>query len=775
MRSSWVLSGGVVAALVLLGQTITLPGNGTFSAGNNDLNTTPGAASVIRRKTAGGLSAFVGTGATLPGGRTNAAVAGYNRALFAIGGSVTNSGTLTSLTDVYINIARSDGTLPGWTPVTQLPDARYGANATAYNGFLYLAGGATSAGKAATDILMAPIDPAGTSLGAWIVAGTLPQYGYVPYATNNLLYMVGWETSGNPDVYSAPISSDGTLGTFTQRTAFPTKVLSPGIAITPQALYVIGGQTPGGNTSVRTTQIGFILANGALQWVNGPQLPTARTADWVVIDGGYLYLLGQEPGETTSYAAPVLANGMLGPWISVPNAPGTACYGNAWNLGGTIYTATIGGNTCKGTTSLTAGTVGGLDTFGIGLPLGSARGGAAMASMLDTVALVGGQAASGTLSDVQWGTVSSLGVFGGFSAGPNGLPGPRSAHAAVAQHGSLYVIGGLDNNGNPLGDVLKSSFKGGSAPGAFSQQASALPSARSGVAALATDTHLYVLGGLTQTGLVNDIQVASISQGSGDLGSFAASAHTFTTARSGLAALTYNGRLYVIGGDDGTDKLGDIQYADLDPQTGALGTFSTATHALDVPRSGHAAFARDGVLYVVGGATSSTELGDTQMATFGLDGDLSAFTSAGASFTVPRHGFGAASVGQYALFAGGFGASGPVTNVSVTQTLAPSAVGVYSRLFDLGGVPSGAFDLTLDGSAVNGVLRGASLQGTTLLDFGGPITPGQTISLTPNGRTLFLQLTLDDSQSAVISGGNERDVTGLTLTYTPQAGPTKLA
>lgn len=81
----------------------------------------------------------------------------YANNLYILGGSSDNGSTI--LGDVQVAKINSDGTIPsgGWTYTSSLTDKLYGADGFAYNGFIYLYGGRSTATVCETNTIAAPI------------------------------------------------------------------------------------------------------------------------------------------------------------------------------------------------------------------------------------------------------------------------------------------------------------------------------------------------------------------------------------------------------------------------------------------------------------------------------------------------------------------------------------------------------------------------------------------------------------------------------------------
>jgi hypothetical protein len=172
-------------------------------------------------------------------------------------------------TTVWSNTIAPDGT-PGasWTQIATnpLPASRaYHAMAEADPGnslvpvnarFIYAIGGQQNStdvpggtGTFATStVYMAPVDPSTGIVGAWTpLASSLPVALTGPGATvfNGYVYVVGGLTQTgepSPNIYSAQINSDGTLGAWTKSaSAYPSNVAFPTVFGFAGNLYVING------------------------------------------------------------------------------------------------------------------------------------------------------------------------------------------------------------------------------------------------------------------------------------------------------------------------------------------------------------------------------------------------------------------------------------------------------------------------------------------------------------------------------------------------------
>ncbi|MCC7383820.1 MAG: hypothetical protein IT384_18405 [Deltaproteobacteria bacterium] len=207
-----------------------------------------------------------------------------------------------------------------------------------------------------------------------------------------------------------------------------------------------------------------------------------------------------------------------------------------------------------------------------------------------------------------------------------------------------------------------------------------LPAVRWFPTALAAHGKLYVLGGGdgTFTRVYGDVLVATIA-GDGSLGSWTTSA-TFTPARERHATVVHNGFIYVVGGSSGP-ALDDVSFAALNAD-GSVGAFA-ATTPLPSPRYEHASVIVNDFIYVIGGFETA-DLADVSFAPVGADGTIGAWRAA-APLPVARYGHTALVHGGHIYVVAGFN-SGPGYFAEVL-TATPRADGTLSGWTAIGSVP----------------------------------------------------------------------------------------
>lgn len=206
-----------------------------------------------------------------------------------------NGQSNTTLT--YTAPINADGTLGTWTAGPSLPSGSAYGSAFVTNGRAYVVGGYS--GSIVNTIYYAPINSDGT-LGAWVSAGTFPIqiYNTMTIVTNNRVYTIGGITTGSGSsqyvtaIYTCAINSDGSLGTWSTSSSFPTDLYYSQAVVVKNKVYVIGGYTSAGgySSSVYTAPIN---ADGTLgSWTSSTALPVKIGNGQVIVTASKVFVLG---------------------------------------------------------------------------------------------------------------------------------------------------------------------------------------------------------------------------------------------------------------------------------------------------------------------------------------------------------------------------------------------------------------------------------------------------------------------------------------------------
>jgi hypothetical protein len=223
---------------------------------------------------------------------TNSLVATTARFAYVIGGQKLSSGAPGGTDTVYMaSVDPATGTVSTWQTLTStLPQPLLGMSATAYNGYLYVAGGLNTNGVPQSTVYSAPINPDG-SIGTWTTATndlpTATGFGTM-FAFGGKLYFL----TGDPNNSTAPNDqglgtsnvdyaniTQGKVGMWTQNPSLTIKNRAKGSLFVAFGQVILGegiyNGSPGSNEFERST----VNADGTLaSWngLTGSQVPGAN-------------------------------------------------------------------------------------------------------------------------------------------------------------------------------------------------------------------------------------------------------------------------------------------------------------------------------------------------------------------------------------------------------------------------------------------------------------------------------------------------------------------
>ena len=652
-----VVAGGLHRASYPLSidPTVVVANSSSITTGNNETNAILSTSDARRQTTSGGdLTTAWNSTTTFSDSRRYAATTTYNNYVYVVGGFNSVSG---ALPDVEYAALNSNGTTGTWASANNMPAAAMGATAVAYDGYLYALGGSAVAGSnPVSTVYTVPINSNG-SLGTWTTTTAMPvslRY-HAAAAYKGYMYIWGGATTTNNNSavatsYYAPINANGTLGSWTSGTSFTTaRSLHSGV-IYNGFIYAIGGiNTSSVNqTSVQSAPIN---ADGSVgTWSANTALATARRSAGVAVWGGYMYLTHGHNGavtNTTTYAI-IWANGTLGPWESSnttgsvsrdsPTAVASQGYlyvmGGENSAGGTYY------NTVESVKFMDAGDVVSLDDM-TNAP-STSRERHASAVWGGYLYELGGYGGTGNSYDnfVQHIALdSNTGNSNGNDVIDQGFANNRADLAATAYNGYLYNFGGFSSDGTT--DTYYSNVQyhaidaaTGNVTGAWTTT-TALPSARGGIDATAYNGYMYVVGGRTSGGNLNEVRYSAIAS-NGSLGTWT-NTTVLPSSMNRMRIAAYNGYLYVMGGathalpaaGTGTTPPGSratgtasttVSYAPIN-SNGTIGSW-TSTSSLNQSRAEFGATVYNGYLYAVGGASGTTVRTTVEYAKINNDGTV---------------------------------------------------------------------------------------------------------------------------------------------------------
>jgi hypothetical protein len=222
---------------------------------------------------------------------------------------------------------------------------------------------------------------------------------------------------------------------------------------------------------------------------------------------------------------------------------------------------------------------------------------------------------------------------------------PRCDQSAVVFGDSMFIFGGISSKGSPLDELLEFKFEMQS--WSIIQGDGNKPSARSGHSAVVFENVMYIFGGKSAD-----------DQPLGDLYEFNfenlkwTKIHTTGTApspRYDYSAVVYKESIFIFGGTDGVNKLGDFFEYKIKMKTWTLINVQPSPS----PRSGHVAVVYQNSMYCCGGDTGLLEV-------FEFDFDYRKWFKImlnGGEITCFKQGFSAVVRGDCIFFFGGIGES----------------------------------------------------------------------------------------------------------------------
>ena len=441
---------------------------------------------------------------------------------------------------------------------------RWGQGSVVYNGYIYVIAGSITGGVSGeNDIQHCPINADG-SVGTCVqqtAAFNTGRYNFTTIAYDGYLYISGGATGAGylADVQHCAINADGSVGTCIQQiNAIIGARTSDTSVVYNGYMYVIGGVAGGFQNDIQHLQItaGTPTGFGAVgAWSTTTPFTTGRTAHTSVAYNGYLYVIGgRYPAEDccTSWMvylndvqkAPINADGTIGAWSATTSFT-AARYGHtsvAYN--GYLYVigGTTGGSALNDVQKAPINADGTIGAWSTTSSFATARYGHTSVAYNGYLYVLGGSN-GGNLNDVQKAHINADGTIGAWST-TSSFTTARYGHTSVAYNGYLYVIGGY--SGGVLNDVQKAVINADGTIGAWSTT-TPFTTARYGHTSVAYNGYLYVLGGQNSAGTpFNDVQQAPINA-DGTIGAWTATT-PFTAARYGHTSVAYNGYLYAIGG-----------------------------------------------------------------------------------------------------------------------------------------------------------------------------------------------------------------------------------
>ncbi len=203
--------------------------------------------------------------------------------------------------DALSSTPNSDGTLPGWTLVSNLPETRYWGALVKKEKRIYILGGAMFTGTTNyKNTVYSSTIQSGGSISSWQSFTPLPEnraLGNGVVVGERIYYAGGFNNSGTrSEIYYADINENGTIGAWTtSAVSLPEPLSGFGMVEHENNIIVFGGETTGGIKRNKSYKASVNPADGSLSiFTTTSELPEAvyrgpsvKVGSTIISIGGY--------------------------------------------------------------------------------------------------------------------------------------------------------------------------------------------------------------------------------------------------------------------------------------------------------------------------------------------------------------------------------------------------------------------------------------------------------------------------------------------------------
>ncbi len=308
---------------------------------------------------------------------------------------------------------------------------------------------------------------ANDAIGPWTATSNLPYdvASHVSQVTNNKISIIGGATSSDrDDVSSAEINTDGSLTPWQiTTTPLPNTLFWHAIAKHNSNVYILGGAIHPPTTSVDTVYKGAVINGEIASWTSLIPLPKTLSLGQAVVSGKYLYYAGGfEEGSPrinniNLFKADINPDGTIGPWTLTTNLPFFLNGFGMIETGNKIVI--IGGKNSDEVYQADILAKGELGPWILKDPLPRPVWRSAVTKIGNTVISAGGRDGSTFLDNVYYAEIDASGSIGSWSESSSSLPTPIFAASLSASDTRLYITGGVATNpGNYSNKVYYTSY-----------------------------------------------------------------------------------------------------------------------------------------------------------------------------------------------------------------------------------------------------------------------------------------------------------------------------
>ncbi len=533
----------------------------------------------------------------------------HNGVFYVLGGSP-GSG---SVGLVQSSSVLSNGTLSSWRNETGIAP-RYDLASILYNDRIYLFGGGTySSSGTSPQVIVSNLLASNPSALLWRNESFIstPRYGLGAVLWNNTVYSVGGY-SGSASlnkVESATVLSNGSLGSWRNETSLALGRSFSGVVVYNGRIFVVSGRLV---SVMNTVVFGEILANGSINgsWITETVPMVARDALAAVAWNGRIYAIGGANSGGTilniTESAAILANGSLVDWrnetplqVSRKNFAAVVYNGRVYVIGG------IGGtNAGLSVESAEILANGSIQAWRSEVSLPETSQAISAAVLNGKIYVIGGLVGGVTSSKVYGAEIGEGGVLGNWQP-ENSMAAVRQFLAVAASNKSIFAIGG-NPSGSTTSRVVESVIVAANGTVSNWVNGTQLLAKRHDFASIVWNGRVYLLGG-SNGSILNGVQSAAIIS-NGSIGGWR-DEPLMGMARKSLTAISWNSRIYAFGGFDG-QYLNSTESAEI-LANGSLGSWRNET-LLPLSLAFASSVVWNGRVYLLGGY--SPGLGDTNLA-----------------------------------------------------------------------------------------------------------------------------------------------------------------
>jgi N-acetylneuraminic acid mutarotase len=220
----------------------------------------------------------------MPTATWDLAAAAVNGKIYAIGGlfSYNLVANDVNIVEVY------DPSTNTWTTAAPMPTARHFLTAAAVNGKIYAIGGTVNQ----TGNILSTVEVYDPSANSWSTAASMPtaRFGLAAAVVNGKIYAIGGQGlySGSPVNLSTVEAYDPSTNTWTTAPSMPTARYGLAAAAVNGNIYAIGGISNNGYSNV--VEVDDLFTN---TWTTAASIPTSAEAYLAATDAnGLIYAMG---------------------------------------------------------------------------------------------------------------------------------------------------------------------------------------------------------------------------------------------------------------------------------------------------------------------------------------------------------------------------------------------------------------------------------------------------------------------------------------------------